>query len=126
MAVVASIVLFLAATVPPPLNGPSSRPAPTSFPNEDALLHYAQGRLLEERGETRDAMSEYYRALLLDRDGTGVARRLSELAARQGRATARSSSPTGRSPSTREIHAASGSRDRRCSTWVGPASRSTT
>ena len=52
--------------------------------SQQALRHYAQGRLAEERGENDTALSEYYRALLLEPRAADVARRVSELSARTG------------------------------------------
>ncbi len=66
--------------------GPGARAEgePREYANPEALRHYAQARLLEEQGETAEAMSEYSRALVLDARSVAIARRLSELAGRQG------------------------------------------
>jgi tetratricopeptide (TPR) repeat protein len=84
MWVVASTVLILAATSTLPIDAPPQGSFPSVFPSEEALRRYAQGRLLEERGEGNDALSEYYRALLLDPQAASVARRVSELSSQVG------------------------------------------
>jgi len=52
--------------------------------NSDALRHYVAGRMLEEQGDSDGAFREYYQALSSDPHAPGVARRISELAARTG------------------------------------------
>src|SRR5213593_2004090 len=79
MFAVASPLLLIAATAAFPADSLDRNTPQGSFPSEEALHHYAQGRLLEERGESDQALGEYYRALLLDPRAAGVARRLSEL-----------------------------------------------
>ena len=82
MCIVASTLLLVAATVP--ADTPARNPPPPAFSNEEAVRHYAQGRLLEERGESDQALGEYYRALLLDPRAADVARRVSEVSASMG------------------------------------------
>lgn len=83
---VASFLLVLASAAtkagaaPPPASGGA---APLGV-TQDAFRHYAQGRLLDERGDLDGALSEYYRALLLDPHAAQVARRISELSLRLG------------------------------------------
>ncbi|HEY2956387.1 MAG TPA: tetratricopeptide repeat protein [Candidatus Eisenbacteria bacterium] len=76
-------LLIAAAASSAPRSGPLQAPD-GQFPSEEALRRYAQGRLLEELGQPRDALSEYYRALLLDTRSLATARRLSEVEARVG------------------------------------------
>jgi len=83
MVVVALSLLIAAAATSAPRSGPSQAPD-GRFPSEEALRRYAQGRLLEERHEPGDALSEYYRALLLDARSLATARRLSEVSAQLG------------------------------------------
>ena len=64
-----------ASTLPPDAAAQAPR---LDYPNEEALRHYAQGRLLEERGLRDLALGEYSRALLLDDGSAGLARRVSE------------------------------------------------
>jgi tetratricopeptide (TPR) repeat protein len=73
-------ISLLAATPAAPIPGP----AQSTYPNEEALRRYAQGRLLEEQGAAPRALDEYYRALFLDPQATDVARRVSEVAAEMG------------------------------------------
>jgi Flp pilus assembly protein TadD len=69
-----------------------SRPAPahaagadsSHLENAEALQHYVAGRMLEEQGDSDGAFHEYYRALSSDPHAPGIARRISELAARTG------------------------------------------
>jgi tetratricopeptide (TPR) repeat protein len=80
--IVASTLVLLAAT-------PEGAPRPVRAPvapgaKAEALRHYAQGRLLEERGEGEAAINEYYRALVNDPGSATIARRISEAAARFG------------------------------------------
>ncbi len=91
MWVVACFALLVAAAVEaPPVPGAGAEPAassdarPPAFSSEEALRRYLQGRLLEERGEIGEALSEYYRAVLVDKHAAGLMRRISELSARQG------------------------------------------
>lgn len=81
---VACSVLLLVASAPAP--GATPR-APQSYPSEDALRRYAQARLLEERGATDEALGEYSRQVLADPRSVSGLVRLSELAARVGRAS---------------------------------------
>jgi tetratricopeptide (TPR) repeat protein len=80
MLIVACTVAVLAATsthaptAAPPVPGPA-------HPSEEALRHFIQGRLLEERGARDLALSEYSRALLLDDQSLVLARRVSEASA---------------------------------------------
>jgi tetratricopeptide (TPR) repeat protein len=83
LSVVASILMVLAATATMASDSPPRPDTPAVAP-PDALRHYAQGRLLEERGDGEAALSEYYRALLLDPKAAAIARRVSELSARLG------------------------------------------
>ena len=82
MWVIASLLLGLAtgdagAAVAPPDSAGSQA-------NEHALRSYAQGRLLEARGDYRDALGEYIRALSLDRNAAPIARHVAELVGRMG------------------------------------------
>ncbi len=83
MWVLALSLIAVAATTLPPTAGPPQAPL-AGYPSEEALRRYTQGRLLEERNEGRDALAEYYRALLLDPRSTATMRRLSEVSARLG------------------------------------------
>lgn len=83
---IALSLLVSAATTMPAPGGDSPAPA-SQFSSEEALRHYAQGRLLEERGAGTDALGEYYRARALDSRSIATARRLSEVAARLGDAS---------------------------------------
>ena len=62
----------------------SSQPAGPSYASADALAHYAHARLLEERGDDREALAEYLRALSTDPRSLSATRHVSELAARRG------------------------------------------
>ena len=79
----APTLAFLAAATLLPSLAPAldSRPR---YGSEEALRRYAQGRLLEERGQRDLAMGEYARALLLDDASVGLARRASEVSAING------------------------------------------
>lgn len=79
---VACLVIVLAAAPPAPISAPPQ--GADRFPSEDAVRHYAQGRLLEERGLVSEALGEYYRALRADPDAADVACRVSELLAGEG------------------------------------------
>lgn len=79
---VVAFLLALAATAIPPSNA-LAQPAP-GYPNADALRLYAQGRILEEKGQFEDAMGAYYRALALDPNAPDIALTASELAAKLG------------------------------------------
>ncbi|TMQ71833.1 MAG: tetratricopeptide repeat protein, partial [Candidatus Eisenbacteria bacterium] len=59
----------------------------SQYRSEDALHRYAAGRLLEDAGQSAEALREYYRALALDPKAVAVARRVSELCARVGDAS---------------------------------------
>lgn len=91
----ASFVLVILTVASWSSAAPSRPAAPGSAPDgtrgrtyasPDALVHYAAGRLLEERGEDAEAMVEYFRVLTLDPRSMSAARNLSELAARRGEA----------------------------------------
>ncbi|HEY6866207.1 MAG TPA: tetratricopeptide repeat protein [Candidatus Eisenbacteria bacterium] len=90
LACVVSILLAAASKAPharPVAAGPASGgPDPSSYASEDALAHYAQGRLAQERGEDETAISEYFRVLAIDPRSYSATRSVSELAARQGEA----------------------------------------
>jgi tetratricopeptide (TPR) repeat protein len=83
MLFVACIVSIMAATSTLPSDAPPQAPRP-QYPSEEALRHYAQGRLLEEEGQQGPALGEYSRALLLDDRSLSLARRLSETSAIAG------------------------------------------
>ena len=83
ISIVASALILMAAS-PRPAPAGSDPADSTRFSSADALRHYAQGRLLEERGEGEAAITEYYRALVSDPHEISAARRISELAARSG------------------------------------------
>jgi tetratricopeptide (TPR) repeat protein len=70
-------------TAPGPARADTPRPV---YPSADAILHYVQGRLFEERGDDAEAMAEYYRVLAIDPRSLSAARNLSGLAARRGEA----------------------------------------
>jgi tetratricopeptide (TPR) repeat protein len=77
-------VCLVAATSTPigtPVPADSAR---ASYAGAEALRHYVQGRLLEERGDFNEALGQFYRALLLDSHATGAALKISELSARIG------------------------------------------
>jgi tetratricopeptide (TPR) repeat protein len=79
--IVASTLVLLAAT--PEVPRSQSAPATSgSAASAEALRHYAQGRLLEERGASEAAIDEYYRALRADPGSSSIATRISEAAAR--------------------------------------------
>jgi len=80
MWILAAVVLGLAAG--PPSSAPD--PVATAPVRDAALRAYAQGRLLEEGGELREALGQYIRALSLDRASVPVARHVAELVARMG------------------------------------------
>ena len=86
MRVVANTLLLAAATSTLPGTGLAAALSPPAYPSEEALGHYLQGRLLEERGDSEQALNEFYRALLLDFHASEVARRVSEVSARMGEA----------------------------------------
>jgi tetratricopeptide (TPR) repeat protein len=75
--VVAASIL-LAAVSPAAAQG-APGDSSSVYPSEQALRAYAQGRLLEGRGAFRDALQEYYRALLLDYRALDIANRCAEL-----------------------------------------------
>ena len=83
-------LLLAAAAIPPsrPPARPAERPgaASSSYPSAEALAHYAQARLAEERREDVDALAEYYRVLASDPRSLSASRGVSNLAARQGEA----------------------------------------
>ncbi len=70
-------VLAAAATVPAAAGVDSGG----EYPNEEAVRRYAQGLLLEARGERRQAQAEYFRALLLDGRAPALLRRISSISA---------------------------------------------
>ena len=78
MFLVACSAIALAAAHPTP-DLPGS-----IYPSEEALRHYALGRLLEEQGAGHDALAEYFRTLMLDVQASSVARRVSEVAGASG------------------------------------------
>jgi tetratricopeptide (TPR) repeat protein len=84
MWVVASTALVLAAASTVPVDAPPKDAPPSAFPSQEAFRRYAQGRLMEERGEGTEALSEFYRVLLADPRAANVARRISELSAEMG------------------------------------------
>ncbi|MEK7329941.1 MAG: tetratricopeptide repeat protein [Candidatus Eisenbacteria bacterium] len=83
MLLVACTLAIMAATSTLPSDAPPQAPRP-QYPSEEALRRYAQGRLLEERGQRDLALGEYSRALLLDDGSASLARRLSETSAIAG------------------------------------------
>lgn len=83
MWIVACVLALAAATSPaastsPPLNAGSENSS------EESLRRYAWARLLEERGETAEALGEYYRILAAEPRSLAVLVRAAELAARTG------------------------------------------
>ena len=81
--------VFLALSLLVAAASPAVRPEPPQaagarYASEEALRHYAQGRLLEEDEQPSEAMGEYFRALSLDGRSVATAQRLSELSARLG------------------------------------------
>jgi len=56
--------------------------------SEESLSRYLQARLLEQSGRLKDALSEYYRALILDPGSIDLMVRISELHAQLGDPTA--------------------------------------
>jgi tetratricopeptide (TPR) repeat protein len=83
MLLVACTLAVMAATSTLPSDAPPRALRP-QYPSEEALRRYAQGRLLEERGQRALALGEYSRALLLDDGSASLARRLSETSAIAG------------------------------------------
>lgn len=89
-AIARALVLVAALSKPAPAAGAPPAAAPLAGADSvrresaDALRHYLDGRMLEEQGDTDGAFREYYRALSADPHAPGVARRISELAARTG------------------------------------------
>jgi len=81
--IVASTLVLLASTATASPARPDSAD-PSRFRSADALRHYVQGRLLEERGETDAATEQFYHVLVSDPHGAAAARHVSELAARSG------------------------------------------
>lgn len=75
--------VWLLATAPAPANSVAPGGA-DPLHSEEAIRRYAQGTLLEARGDVEQALGEYYRALLADPRAAHVARRVSELSARIG------------------------------------------
>jgi tetratricopeptide (TPR) repeat protein len=82
MWVLAGLLLGLAAGAA----GASPATPDSSGPlaNEQALRAYAQGRLLEARGDYREALGEYVRALSMDGRAAPIARHVAELVGRMG------------------------------------------
>ena len=78
---VATLVVLAATSNP---SGTPPAAPPPIVRSDEALRHYLQGRLLEERGDTGDALSQFYRAMLIDFRSASLARRVSELSARLG------------------------------------------
>src|SRR5580765_1697129 len=72
-----STILVILATASPAVRDS------TLYPNPEALDRYAQGRLLEERGDYDQALSEYYRVLTLDPRSLEAMRRISDLSAQR-------------------------------------------
>jgi tetratricopeptide (TPR) repeat protein len=56
----------------------------TKYPSPEALQHYSEGRLFEERGDYDAALGEYYRVLTLDPRALESMRRISDLSAQRG------------------------------------------
>jgi Flp pilus assembly protein TadD len=77
-------VLLLVAALSKPAPAPAAGADSARLENADALQHYVAGRMLEEQGDSDGAFREYYRALSADPRAPGIARRISELAARTG------------------------------------------
>lgn len=76
-------LLLVAATATAPSGAVAGLAAGPRVPGE-ALARYASARLLEERGQDREALAEYERVLALAPDTPVVERRISELSARLG------------------------------------------
>jgi tetratricopeptide (TPR) repeat protein len=74
------VVAALSRAAPPQAAGADT----ARLENAEALGHYVVGRMLEEQGDSDGAFREYYRALSTDPHAPGIARRISELAARTG------------------------------------------
>src|SRR5205085_10670899 len=88
MWVIAGLVLALAAgTAGAAPHRPAAPETLSSTANEQAVRAYAQGRLLEFRGDYRGALGEYVRALALDRESIAIPRHIAELVARMGDAS---------------------------------------
>jgi tetratricopeptide (TPR) repeat protein len=77
---------FAAPSRPMATGSAPAEPLRPTYPSADAILHYAQARLSEERGDDAGAMAEYYRVLAIDPRSLSAARNLSELAGRRGEA----------------------------------------
>src|SRR6185436_7293559 len=81
MWIVACLLALAAAT---PNAAPASSPEDAGLSSQEALRRYAWARLLEEQGDTAEALGEYYRILVLDPRSPGVLVRAAELSARAG------------------------------------------
>jgi len=77
-------VLFLVAALSKPAPALAAGADTARLENAEALKHYVAGRMLEEQGDSDGAYREYFRALSSDPRAPGIARRISELAARTG------------------------------------------
>ena len=77
-------VLFVVAALSKPAPASAAGAASARLENAEALRHYVAGRMLEEQGDSDGAFREYFRALSSDPRAPGIARRISELAARTG------------------------------------------
>ena len=75
--------LVLAAT-PAPAPPPPAPPIGDAYPSQEAMRRYLDGRVLEEQGDRDAAIDQYYRAMIMDPRGAGIARRVSELALQRG------------------------------------------
>jgi tetratricopeptide (TPR) repeat protein len=87
MWVVAGALVWIAATsaaAPAPRAPQAPDSSATPAPSEVALRAYAQGRLLEMRGAYREAIAEYYRAMVQDHRSLHIARHVADLASRLG------------------------------------------
>ena len=76
--------LVLVAALSKPAPAPAAGADSAHAENPESLRHYVAGRMLEEQGDSDGAFREYYQALSSDPHAAGVARRISELAARNG------------------------------------------
>src|SRR5713101_5390822 len=85
MFVIALLAAGIALAAPGPASG--APPDSTAFGSPEALVHYTRGRLLEEDGRTDESLAEYFRAIASDPRAIAPLRRVSELSARQEKAT---------------------------------------
>src|SRR5260221_12649988 len=79
-----ALSLFLVAALSKPAPALAAGADTARLENAEALKHYVAGRMLEEQGDSDGAYREYFRALSSDPRAPGIARRISELAARTG------------------------------------------